>query len=489
VKIKEKQEAEVFMRYLLATVIIVWAFGYDAAAAVNSAVQSPIGSPTAVPSSGKSGLVTSQPSTYGVSGNMIMTGNVGGGKQFRGVVPYSSSFYSRTSSSSVDSFIRRSSGDPLATDRNPGVYTPYYDPRRTATTMYRGGQTGLVAPQSIPQGKPSAVIPSGLPQLNNTPYSLQQRPLSTSPMDISQMMNRQVLPDRPQDVTRDKNNIHLLPPEIKKDTQYDPANPENTLLPEEATKPKPIEGLEDKKEAIKEPTPNRFKEIRDQIQKETEQKETEAAADKAKQENEKSVDKKSTEKTGDSELGGQYKTFADLSEAKATAYMKEAQDFLQNGKFYKAADSFALAAVWKPENANAWIGQVGSLFAAGEYMSSAFYLEQVLTSKPELVKQKIPQAILMQKRDTFESGLLETQTWQERSQSGELAFLMAYMLMQDGKMDRAQAAITRAETLVPDSAAIKNLSQIINSQLLTPQSLPASLTLPVKNNVKEPNKP
>jgi len=70
-------------------------------------------------------------------------------------------------------------------------------------------------------------------------------------------------------------------------------------------------------------------------------------------------------------------------------------------KFYKSPDSFALAAVWKPEDANAWIGQVGSLFAAGEYMSSAFYLEQALILKPELVKQKIPQTILMQKRDTI----------------------------------------------------------------------------------------
>jgi len=145
--------------------------------------------------------------------------------------------------------------------------------------MYRGGKPGWLPRSRFRKAKPSAVIPSGLPQLNNTPFSLQQRPLSASPLDISQMMNRQVLPDRPLDVTVDKNNIHLLLPEPKKDTQYDPANPERKLLPEEAAKPKPIEGKDDKKEAVKEPLrinlnrfetgyrkrPNRRKSMRPQI--------------------------------------------------------------------------------------------------------------------------------------------------------------------------------------------------------------------------------
>jgi tetratricopeptide (TPR) repeat protein len=492
------------MRQIAAAVIILWAVVYDATAAavntaVNAGVQSPVGSPTAVPSAGQSGLVPSRPSTYGVSGNMIMTGNVGGGKEFRGVVPYGSSFYSRTSSSSVDSFIRRSSGDPLATDRNPGVYTPYYDPRRTATTMYRGGQTGLVAPQLAPQGRANAAIPSGLPQLNNTPFSLQQRPLSTSPQDISQILNRHLLPDRPQVAAGDKKNTRVLPQE-KKDTRSDSLTPESMLLPQEVLKP--ADGKPDKKEIAKETTPDRHEQIREQIKKETEQKEIDAAADKIKQADEQSGDKQTGDQAGDPELQGRYKTFADLSEAKASEYMKEAQEFLQDGKFYKAADSFALAAVWKPEEANAWIGQVGSLFAAGEYMSSAYYLGQVLTLKPQLIEQKIPQTILMQKRDTFENGLVEAQTWQERSQSGELAFLMAYMLMQDGKIQRAQDAISRAQTLIPDSEAIKNLSLIINSQTLQSESTirqkvtsesggltPPSQVVPAKSNVREPNQP
>jgi hypothetical protein len=483
------------MRQIFAAVIILWAAGYDAAAAVNSGVQSPVGSPTAVPSAGQSGLVPSRPSTYGMSGNMIMTGNVGGGKEFRGVVPYGSSSYSRTSSSPIDNFIRRSSGNPLANDRNPGVYTPYYEPRRTVTSMYRGGETGLVAPKLPAQGRPNAAVPSGLAQLNNTPFSLQQRPLSTSPQDISQIMNRHLLPDRSRYADSSKKNPRVLPQETKKDTQRDFLIPESMLLPQDVLKP--ADGRQDKKEIEKDATPDRYQQIRDQIKREAEQKEIDAAADKIKQADEQSGDKQA----GEALLQGRYKTFADLSEARASEYMNEAQEFLQDGKFYKAADSFALAAVWKPEEAGAWIGQVGSLFAAGEYMSSAYYLGQVLSLKPQLIEQKIPQTILMQKRDTFENGLIEAQTWQERSQSGELAFLMAYMLMQDGKLQRAQDAVSRALTLIPESEAIKNLSLIIHSQTVQSESmihqkaapesggLPSSQAVGAKSNVREPNQP
>jgi hypothetical protein len=472
------------MRQIFAAVIILWVVGYDAmAGAANPGVQSPVGSPTAVPSAGQRGLVPSRPSTYGMSGNMIMTGNVGGGKEFRGVVPYGSSFYSRTSSSPIDNFVRRSSGDVLAHDRNPGVYTPYYEPRRTVTSMYRGGETGLAAPKLPGQGRPNAAIPSGLPQLNNTPFSLQQRPLSTSPQDISQIMNRHILPDRSQYDDDNKKSTYLLPQEKKVNTQRDSLVPDSMLLPQEVLKP--ADGKQDKKEIAKETVPDRHEQIRDQIKKEIEQKEIDAAVDKIKQAEEQSGEKQA----GDPELQGRYKTFADLSEAKAFAYMKEAQEFLADGKFYKAADSFALAAVWKPEDANAWIGQVGSLFAAGEYMSSAYYLGQILTLKPQLIEQKIPQAILMQKRDIFENGLIEAQTWQERSQSGELAFLMAYMLIQDGKVEKAQDAITKAQTLIPESDAIKNLSLLINSRVLPSDLLSESSTASVKNRVMEPNQP
>lgn len=466
------------------------AAGYNIGA-VNPAGQSPIGSPTAVPSAGQKSLVPYQPSTYGMSGNMVMTGNVGGGKEFRGFVPYSSRFYSKSYTSSVDDFMRRSSGDPLATDRNPGAYTPYYDPRRTVTTMYRGGQTGLVAPQMSPQGRPNTVAPSGLPQLRNTPFNIEQRPLSTSPEDVSRFLDRKI-PSNPWDnPLGTKQNILTKNKEVDKNKEDVLFKPENVLLPQETLKP--IESMQDKKEILRQEEPIRSEQLRKQKE-DVERDEKQAAENKTQQAKEPSGDTSADRQPEESELKGKYKTFADLADAKATDYMNAAQVFLQEGKFYKAADHFALAAVWKPDDAQAWMGQVGSLFAAGEYMSSAYYLGQFLSLKPQLVGQKISPTILIQKRDVFENGLVEAQTWQERSQSGELAFLMAYMLWQDGKVERAVDAIAKADTLIPDSEAIKNLGSIIRaSSSQTPAAANESgslerIILPETVH-KEPNQP
>jgi tetratricopeptide (TPR) repeat protein len=295
-----------------------------------------------------------------------------------------------------------------------------------------------------------------------------------------------------------RKDINTLSKETKKKGDQDALSPEGMLLPEQVLKP--IEGMQDKKETTREVVPDRFKQVRDKIIEETKRQEMDDAENKTAKTKEEIPGETTDIQTQESALDGRYTTFADLADAKASEYMTAAQEFLKEGKYYKAADSFALAAVWKPQDAQTWIGQVGSLFAAGEYMSSAYYLGQVLALKPELIEQKIPSAILMQNRDIFENGIIETAAWQERSQSGELAFLMAYMLWQDGKVVRAQDAIARAQTLIPESEAIKTLVGIINSSVPAqkpaagagtakePNSLSAQVNVP-KTIFREPNQP
>jgi hypothetical protein len=71
---------------------------------------------------------------------------------------------------------------------------------------------------------------------------------------------------------------------------------------------------------------------------------------------------------------------------------------------------------------------------------------------------------------------------------------MAYMLWQDGKVERAVDAIAKADTLIPDSEAIKNLGSIIRaSSSQTPAAANESgslerIILPETVH-KEPNQP
>ena len=112
---------------------------------VGWAIENRFGPATVPPSSIRSGLVRS-PNPLDTSGNLVMTGNIGGGRHFRGVVPYGarSEFGAVVGSSSLDSFLRRSAGSgDFGRYLYTGEPTPYYSQTRTVTTT-RSGQAGVV---------------------------------------------------------------------------------------------------------------------------------------------------------------------------------------------------------------------------------------------------------------------------------------------------------------------------------------------------------
>ena len=135
--------------------------------------------------------------------------------------------------------------------------------------------------------------------------------------------------------------------------------------------------------------------------------------------------------------------------------------FLKEGKFYKAADTFALASIWAPGDARPLAGQAFALFAAGEYMSSAFYLSQAIVLNAEVASQKVNLPGLIGDRDVYENRLMEMTTWQERSSSGELAFLMAFVYHHDGKAGKAGDLILTAADQIPNDKAIQILRAVI----------------------------
>jgi hypothetical protein len=339
-----------------------------------------------------------------------------------------------------------------------------------------------------------------LPQIMNTPFGMQQRPLSSPPSDLALILQRQMKQSQADDMLRDRiKNSNILDKKTVQNENNDPLHPELLLPPLEQNKPEnDLENKPDEKEI----QPNRYEQIRIQMADELKQQEEEATRQKEVETNQDA--QKDDVKGSLAEASGpgkKYKTFANLAEAKAFEYMTAAQQFLKEGKFYKAADSFALAAVWQPENAASYVGQVWSLFAAGEYMSSAYYLNQILIMKPQLVTQKIDLTAMMSDRDTFENRIIEITACQERGQSGELAFLAAYMLWQDGKVSKAQEAIAKAIALIPYNPAVKALADVIApaapvSQIPAAQSeIKESKVLSVPENpeikitVKDPNQP
>jgi len=123
----------------------------------NPSVGSPVPSVTVPLSSYQSGLF-SRPNPVDSSGNLVVTGNVGAGKHFRGHIPYRSttSMQAPLGSTSLDSFMRYTapSQTPAA---SAGTYSPFYSSSGTAATLAPGTSsvfrpnTSRVAPSVAPR--------------------------------------------------------------------------------------------------------------------------------------------------------------------------------------------------------------------------------------------------------------------------------------------------------------------------------------------------
>lgn len=429
----------------------------------NPNVGSPFATRNAPAQSGKQQRFITQGNPYGKSGNDIVTGNVGGGKHFRGVVPYGSGYYSNAYSSnrgsrSVSNFMRRSA-NPIANDRNPGQERTYYDPRRTVSSMRRpDGTSGLSNPQLTGQGRKTNpyIIPSPLQTATTTPY---QRPLSVNNMDLEQVLSRreqlQDEAEKQTDETPKKKGFFdegLIPDliEEKQEQEEETIAKENTLknfLEEnQLTDEAQIQDL-GSDEAAKFETLDKAKPA-----------DRAASSENALTQE---LDMKALSEEGRKVLG-EHETFASLADEKFARFMDTAEAFVQDEQFYKAADTYALAIIWKPEDARGYLGQSFSLFAAGEYMSSAYYLSRAFELDATAATKKYDLAKFINNRDVFESRVLEMATWQERSDSGELAFLLAYVSYQDGKATRAVDQIRKAKKAMPDEPAISLLKNIID---------------------------
>jgi len=402
-----------------------------------------------VPSQGQSPRLLTRPNSSSASGNEIVTGNVGGLRYFHGVVPYGSSFYSSanlsdTGTQGVTSFLRRST-NPIISDRNPGQTRSFYDPRQTVSSYVQSSKsTTLSQSFTTLKGQTNPYVLPPLTQINDTENL--QRPLSTNNLELEYILSRRL---EQKEAARD-----VISEDDSKFNDFF----ETILKPEEYKKDIHELQSEQDQEESKEPE----HELTQVLQKDYEENLFEQEITDEEKEAQKILEEEQFQKHEEARsILGKHKTFDALAEAKFTEYMKAAEEFIRDGKFYKAADAYSLAVIWMPKDPRPYTGKSFALFAAGEYMSSAYYLNCAIEMEPTLAEKKYDMAALIGDRDTFENRLIEITTWQERSGSGELAFLMAYIYYHDGKIAKAASAIKTAEEKMPDSKAVAILKNII----------------------------
>jgi tetratricopeptide (TPR) repeat protein len=160
---------------------------------------------------------------------------------------------------------------------------------------------------------------------------------------------------------------------------------------------------------------------------------------------------------------GEHKTFASYSEDKFNQHMRAAEQYLKEGKYYQAADTYTLASIYKSDDPLAYAGKSHALFAAGGYMSSALFLSRALEIFPEYARFKIDLVAMVGDRDKVESRIVDIEQWLEKSGSGELQFLLGYVYYQVGRAGEAKKAIDAAYEKMPEAPAVKTLKKAIDS--------------------------
>ncbi len=488
---------------------------------VGWAVGSYISPATVPPSIRREGLIRT-PDAVGRGGNLLVTGNIRGPAYFRGVVPYSApTYFGQTlPSSSLDSFLRDSAGseDFGRYNRYSGYtlrYRPYYSPTQTVASTMRGAPAVAGAPAAnisaySAQYYLAGTLPPRRDEVLDTTSAIslaRWRPMSMTPQEMEKLISSEIAKYSPARLTEPQYQpkTELYKPEISQESyktgelKKPLTGMESSLLLPALRKPdgevnQPFGTPTQKEQAGEETAETPFGEqtwavdtnkqlnVYDQMkeQLDTLQKKLELALvaqqpEKAAEESKKSAGEQTqkgsqAEKLAEINLSvakaggslGPFETFASFSEDKFNQNMRAAEQYLKQGRYYRAADAYTLASLYKPGDPLAYAGKSHALFASGEYMSSALFLSRALQIFPEYARFKIDIEAMVGDRDKLESRVVDVEEWLGRSGGApELQFLLAYVYYQMDRPRPAKEAIDAACEKIPQDPAVLALKKAI----------------------------
>lgn len=576
--IKHAENNKRHLKTFIAAAIVLCILSGTAWSIENYSVGNPVGPGTVPPSSISSGLIRS-PNPVDNSGNLIITGNVSGGKYFRGSVPYRSttSFWAPLGSASLSPFLRDSASSDNF-DRYLERYKtqPYYSPSETVTTTVPGS-SGILTPSSAtriaerapetfgPENEPTEAVP---PQQSTVTANM-RLPTPLSPRQIEKLgpeetasypRNERLISgqyeEQMQQLQRELERIKNKAEELKQkleekdeSLQISPKaepgeragqqlelpdfteaqTPPSQKQPEEAPVPELPVPTQKEQQLEQAPTqgkerlwgPDIYERVKQQLSNlQTSQpkekpsavteKDTEAAYSMPSAgEEQLSKEKPSfeilpkdrrgaTESSSRmlSDMGGEedsgkkssaleevkqlsadklsaeakrimgpYKDIESFSEAKFNQHILAAQTYLKEGKFYRAADSYALASIYKKDNPATYAGRGHALFAAGEYTSSALFISRAIELSAAYAKENVDLVTIFGDRDIIESRIADVEEWCKRSDVAELRFLLGYVYYRIGRLDRAKQAIDTACEKSPQWPAAQIVKKAVDEAI------------------------
>jgi hypothetical protein len=471
------------------SVVITMVFAGVGLSLENPSVGNPVGSGTAPPSASRPSLIQS-PNPIDTSGNLVITGNVTNGMQFRGIVPYNSptSFSAPASSLShtsggLDSFLRDSAGSQNFGTSSGGL-TPYYSPTWTVTTTQPGGSGNSYAGTNLPAAQTGYYQGANNSQVN-------RRPLSLSQQDLEKLVATDTTKSQAGSEVELKSQNQFwrgmgVTIERKDETVSDTDKPTTSGTPSLetllGTNSKQSQLARDKQRVDNTNTPKSWQAVDIYEQMKTQSGKfaigsqtgnlgglSASKTDLPKVDgNETNKVVKPGEGVTQAEFDKAYKSFAARSEDKFNQHMRAAEGFMKQGRFYRAADAYTLASIFKPNDPLGYAGKSLALFGSGEYLSSSLFLARTLEIFPEYAKVKVDIVGMIGDKDTVENRILEARSWMDKSDSGELEFLLSYIYCQMDRMEFARMSIEAAAKKMPSSPAVAAMKKTIDERLAKP---------------------
>jgi tetratricopeptide (TPR) repeat protein len=126
------------------------------------------------------------------------------------------------------------------------------------------------------------------------------------------------------------------------------------------------------------------------------------------------------------------------TQAKYNEYYFAGENLLKAGKYYEAADSFATAAIYKPDSASCSAGQGHALFATGQYISSALFLIRAIELEPEYIQADINLVEIVGGNTKLEKKITELQQLIKNNPAAGLRFLLGYVYFKTDRIIEAK---------------------------------------------------
>ena len=141
--------------------------------------------------------------------------------------------------------------------------------------------------------------------------------------------------------------------------------------------------------------------------------------------------------------------------------MALAQLDMQQGRYRRAAESFALASICNPTDAKPQIGRSHALLAAGEYLGSAAALAKAIELDPRSALAQSDLIEVLGGVDRCIQRITDLQQQAETKSAPGLQLLLAYVCYEMNEPKEAKIAIQAAKKGSPSSPSVDLLQAAI----------------------------